>query len=167
MGKYYNEKRAKAPEYKVGDFVLLDGRNIKTRRPVKKLELKLYGPYQVKRRIGKNSYELNLPPRLRIHPVFHVVLLEPYHENAIPGREVRPEPEVIEGEAEWIVEEILAVKQLGDSSCEYLVKWKGWDATEATWEPYTNLMHCPERLKDFYKRHPKEPRDPAFKPKGR
>ena len=44
MGKYYDLKRMAPPEekFKKGDLVMLDGRNIKTKRATKKMDSKLY-----------------------------------------------------------------------------------------------------------------------------
>ena len=49
---------------------------------------------------------------MKVHPVFHVSLLEPYHANELPGRVQPPPPAVVivteEGEAEeYEVEAIL------------------------------------------------------------
>jgi len=60
---------------------------------------------------------------LRIDPIFHVSLLEQYHENTIPERIAPPPPSVIVGGyQEYEVEAILDSKQI----CRrlfYLVKW--------------------------------------------
>jgi Chromo (CHRromatin Organisation MOdifier) domain len=33
---------------------------------------------------------------------------------------------------------------------EYLVKWKGFEIHEATWERQSNLVHCARLLRDFF-----------------
>jgi len=54
---------------------------------------------------------LDLPPSLRIHPVFHVYLWDPYHTNKIPGHRQPPlPPEEIDGEKEYKVREILDLR---------------------------------------------------------
>jgi hypothetical protein len=47
MGKYHNKKSKAAPRYKEGDLVMLNGKNLRTRRPSKKLDHKLWGPFKV------------------------------------------------------------------------------------------------------------------------
>ena len=68
----------RGPEFKAGDLVMLDRRNIQTKRPMNKLDHKKIGPFKVKKTVGKRAYQLELPPQMKIHPVFHVSLLEPY-----------------------------------------------------------------------------------------
>jgi hypothetical protein len=77
MGKYYNRKVKGAPRHRPRDPVILNGTNIKTRRPTTKLDFKSYGLFEA----AKVKIPLKLPPLLRIHDVFHVSLLEPYRES--------------------------------------------------------------------------------------
>ncbi|XP_070003371.1 uncharacterized protein [Nicotiana sylvestris] len=45
-----------------------------------KLSLRLIGPFEVSRKVGKVAYELALPPSLvGVHLVFHVSMLRKYH----------------------------------------------------------------------------------------
>ena len=63
--------------FQVGDKVWLDARHIKIKRPSRKLDWKKLGRFTIKRVVSKYAYELNLPASMKIHPVFHVSLLEP------------------------------------------------------------------------------------------
>ena len=108
--KYYNIKvAAKEPQFKVRDWVMVNAKNIKTRRPSKKLDYKLRGKFKIKRLIGTYAYELELPPGVgKIHPVFHISLLEPYHENTIPGRREPTPPPIDLEEQEYLIDRIKA-----------------------------------------------------------
>jgi hypothetical protein len=169
MSKYYDQHHREAPEYQVGDEVLLNAKNIRTVRPTKKLAPKLYGPFRVLAKIGKSSYRLELQSRWRIHNVFHTSLLEPYRKNEIKGRsQIRPEPEEIEGETEYEVERILQSevrttrRKVGGryknfKSLYFLVQWKGYPDDESTWEPGTSLEHATESIEEFYGENPEAP----------
>ena len=102
-----------APDIKVGDKVWLNRRNIRTTRPSWKLDVKRMGPFQVLEVVGgaKLVYKLELLAQMQIHPVFHVSLLEPYHESMFLGRvQATPKPVEVEGELEYEVARILDSK---------------------------------------------------------
>ena len=48
-------------EFEVGSRVWLDGRNLKTYRPGKKLDHKKLGPFTILEKIGRSAYRLKLP----------------------------------------------------------------------------------------------------------
>ena len=120
--------------FKIGDKVMLRTKNFTLARPCRKLAERQIGPLTIVDAWGKQAYKLDLPPRFRdIHPVFHVSLLEPWHSR--PGEEdPRPDPILIQGENEWIVESILAMRKRHKKT-QYLVKWQGYPDTETSWEP--------------------------------
>ena len=60
QSKYYNRHRT-AMEFEVGDRVSLSGKNLRSKRPSKKLDNKRYGLFQIMERIGRNAYRLELP----------------------------------------------------------------------------------------------------------
>ena len=170
MSKYYDQKRKDGPQYQPGDLVRLNAKNIRTRRPTKKLAPKFYGPFKVLRRIGRNAYSLEIDERWRIHNVFHESLLEPFKQNTIAGRRITiPAPEEIEGEIEYEVERIVRSeirekkrrkggKQYTVKSLWYLVKWKGYPDDECTWEPAQHLTHADEEMEIFHQQHPHAPK---------
>ena len=63
-----------------------------------------------------------------------------------------PLPEIVDGEEEWVVEEILD-SQMVNRKLRYLVKWEGFGVEHNSWEPW-NIVHAPELVADFYRRHP-------------
>jgi hypothetical protein len=52
MKKYADLKRKDAPEFKIGDLVMLDGRHIQTRWPMDKLDHKKHGPFAIEKVIS-------------------------------------------------------------------------------------------------------------------
>ena len=92
MARYYDRNRQQAVDYKVGDKVWLEGKDIQTNRLSKKVDDKRYGPFKVTEIIGPNAYKLDLPASMKIHSVFNTVKLRPYLADTIPGREPPPRP---------------------------------------------------------------------------
>ncbi|THH03524.1 hypothetical protein EW146_g10426, partial [Bondarzewia mesenterica] len=88
---YHNKKSLPDPDFLPGQMVWLLRCNISTTRPSLKLDHRRLGPYCIIRKIGSAAYLLQLPSYLsRLHPVFHVSLLERYadpsdfHPHASP-----------------------------------------------------------------------------------
>lgn len=54
-----------------------------------------------------------------------------------------------EDDSEFIVEKILEKKLGKNNKVLYLLKWKGYDDTENTWEPVENLEDCRDLIRDF------------------
>jgi hypothetical protein len=97
--EYADRHQLPAPAYRPGDTVWLNARNIHTNRPSRKLDNKRYGPFQIVKEVGKYAYQLELPPTMDTHPVFHVSLLEPVRNDCLPGQVIpAPEPIIVEGE---------------------------------------------------------------------
>jgi hypothetical protein len=95
----------------IGDKVWLCCRNLKISRPCDKLDFRYFGPFSVVKQINDVAFRLELPPSLKIHPVFHVSLLEPYKELSIPSRfQVPPPPNDLERHEEFEVLEILDLR---------------------------------------------------------
>jgi len=87
----------------------------------------------------------------RLHPVFNVVKLSLASPDPIVGRhpDPPPPPELIEGEEEYIVEEVLN-SRMYRRKLQYLVKWEGYGVEENTWEDSHNLDHAPEKVAEFH-----------------
>jgi hypothetical protein len=74
---YVNKKRKTAPQLKEGDKVYLHTKNLRTKRPSKGLDNVKVGPFLILKKNGPVTYTLQLPPDAKIHPRFHIKLLEP------------------------------------------------------------------------------------------
>jgi len=73
---------------------MLDRKNIRIKRSMAKFDHKRFGPFVVKRKIGTQPYDQELPPRWPIHLVFNVGFLEPYRKDSI-GRQVGRVPKLV------------------------------------------------------------------------
>ena len=148
------DKRRVDQVYKVGDKVLLNIKylNLKHREPSRKLLPKWIGPFEVVQVVGPVAYKLKMNPGWRVHPVFHVSLLEPYRED---GRVQPPPPPVeMEGALEYEVESILEHRFRGikNPKAYYKVAWKGYGIEHNSWEPESNVVNAPEAVADYWKR---------------
>ncbi|KAL2125782.1 hypothetical protein VTI74DRAFT_2758 [Chaetomium olivicolor] len=152
MKRYYDKKRLEGPRLGRGDKVYLVSRNLRTKRPSKKLDFKKIGPFKIEEKVGNTNYRLSLPAAMRLRTnVFHISLLEPAPKNARLETDIEAEDE----EEEWDVEEILD-SRLNNGRLEYLVKWLDFGHEDNSWEPVKNL-HCPEKLEDFHRQNPERP----------
>jgi len=164
MRRYTDPGRKEPPAYQVGDLVMLNGRNIKTRRPSKKMDHKNHGPFQIEKTISPLAVRLTLPRKWKIHNVFHVSLLEPYRtsEDRTPPdpSKVLREADDIEQSEEYDVEEVMSSRRQGRRIL-YLVKWLDYpDRKDWTEEPYDNFSAGGlEKLREFHRRNPDTPKD--------
>jgi hypothetical protein len=55
MKKYANLKLRDAPEFKIGDLVMLDGRHIQIRWPKDKLDYKKHSPFAIEKVISPTA----------------------------------------------------------------------------------------------------------------
>ncbi|CEP11259.1 hypothetical protein [Parasitella parasitica] len=156
--KYYNKKVLPGPELKIGDKVWLLSKNIKTQRPTRKLDHRRLGPFEILEKIGSRSYKLALPHTMKVHPVFHINLLEPFIEDTIPGRKPKELPPiVIDDHEEYEVDNIVD-SRIHRRKLQYLVHWRNYSIMDRTWEPASNLTNSQELIEKFHKENPTRPR---------
>ncbi|WAQ82707.1 hypothetical protein PtA15_3A71 [Puccinia triticina] len=138
------------PQWKIGDMVWLDSRNILTTRPSPKLGHRWLGPFPIIDQILPSVYKLTLPLSMKgIHPSFHVSVLRKHLADAIGGRTgEHPDPIIVEGEKEWEVKEVLDCWRKG-KQVHYLIAWKGYGPEDNSWEPAGNLVNCKQLISDF------------------
>jgi hypothetical protein len=78
---YANKSRLGESRLREEDLVYLLRRNIKIIRPSDKLDSKKIGSFKIKRNIRDISFELKLPPTIKIYPIFYLSLLEPAYSD--------------------------------------------------------------------------------------
>lgn len=162
---FYDKHRSQSPDYKVGQKVWLDARNIDTKRPMKKLDHKYFGPFKILKKLSPEAYRLDLPASMRaLVNSFNVKLLEPYaHDehinNPIPNRRQPPPPPIeIDREVEYEVQEILDHKkdQRYKDPNRYLNRWLGYDQDEDQWVGTEALENSQDLLVEFWDKRKKQ-----------
>ena len=149
---FYNQHRTGVPMLKEGDKVYLLRKNIETTRPSKKLDHVKIGPFRIIRKIKDTNYELKLPKGMRIHPVFHISLLEPAPAS-VPVLQKVPDNYLMEQEGLWKAQKIIdSSNNFDNDELHYLVKWKDHPNSENTWEPVTNLEGSQRLIEEFRQR---------------
>ena len=79
-----------------------------------------------------------------LHPVFHILLLEPTPKNAQTAENIE-----IESDKEYKVKQILKDKHI-NRQLFYLVKQKGYSTLENTWKPIVHLTGCHNKIKEYH-----------------
>ena len=99
-------------------MVYLAIKNIITKKPNKKLNYKYLKPYKIIKRISKNNYQLDLPPKVRIYLIFYISLFE----NAINVELINTGRNNVKVyEKEYETEKVLNIRN-HQKKVEYLIK---------------------------------------------
>jgi hypothetical protein len=80
----FDRHTVRTPPFTVGDMVWLLQRNIKTKRPSRKLDVRRLGPFRILEAVGSGKLAFRLELRTsmgKTHPMFHSSLLEPHRDN--------------------------------------------------------------------------------------
>jgi hypothetical protein len=95
-----------------------------------KLGPKFYGPFQIIKKFGDIAYRLQLPQGAKIHDVFQVGLLKPFHGElpTVPGAL----PPLHHGRACPTLARVIHA-QLAHGRRELLVQWTWQEASDASW----------------------------------
>ncbi|CAL8989416.1 unnamed protein product [Prunus brigantina] len=156
--KKWADKHRRDVVFQPGDmvFVKLNPSQHKSTRRLHKALLRRYeGPFPIIRSVGRVAYRVELPPRLKIHPVFHVSNLKPYHadpEEPSRGESQRAPPLMVTS-FDREVECIMAKREVRRKGVpryfEYFVKWKGLPQSEGNWEKEESLWQYKDYIEAF------------------
>ena len=109
-----------------------------------KIKAQWVGLFCIQKIVSPVAFGLDLPPGWRIHPIFHTSKLKRYIRSEEFFREVEPPPPILVGDT-------LEYQGTG-ARRRYLVLWKGYPLTEATWEPESHLTNAPDILEEYLRR---------------
>ena len=145
-----DEDPVPAPTFKTRDLIWLVAKNLATHRPSPKLDHCKQDLFHVSRQISPHADKLALPVSMKVHPVFHISLMELPVSDPLPAQiNPLPPPGIVEDKEENYVEEILD-SHMFRCHVQYLVKWVG--CNQSTWEPPANLQEL-AALEDFHRRY--------------
>lgn len=151
-------KTRRPVDFDVGDKVWVSAKTWRTERPSKKLDYQQLGPYEIIAKEG-HSFRLDLPPNIKVHPVFHASKLRKDSNDPLPGQRLDEGlPIVVEGGQEWEVDKILGVRVVR-KQLRYRVQWVGYDTDADEYLP-EDLNHAPLALKAFHDEYPDLPGPP-------
>ncbi len=109
--KDFSNKSWRKVNFEEGDEMWLNIKNFKLSEGLSHKFLGPYaGPFKVLEKQFPNTYKLELLENLRVHPIFHVSLLNAItHDASRPNREhnSRPPPDLIHNEPEFEMEAML------------------------------------------------------------
>ena len=130
----------------------------RTDRPSKKLSSQNAGPFKILKKVG-HSFKLDLPPSIKVHPMFYANKLWKYPDNPLHSQlDPKPEPLNVYKDDEYKVEEILSTRLVYRLLC-YKIKQQGLDEDSAEYS-LEDLRHAPFALRAFYKQYPRRPGPP-------
>ncbi|ETI53059.1 hypothetical protein F443_03949 [Phytophthora nicotianae P1569] len=129
---------ARSRSYNVGNQVYLSTNNLDAAHTgfpnSRKLGPKWIEPYSVMRKVHRHAHEINLPPGLKLHPVFNTGSLKPYES---PTQLSRPQEAILhDGRVGQIVEAVIN-KRHRKGTVQYLIRWVRRRRRGSHWRIYT------------------------------
>ena len=160
-----NKHYLAVPDYTIGQQVWLAMENLQLTHASCKLTERWLGPYTVIGLAGPNAVKLKLPRSLQIHPIVNVSQIKPYL-GPMEGQTLY-QPGLVhvteDRDNEWEVDHIID-SHLKNKKLKYLIHWKGYDDSDHTWEPKSNLGNAKDAIHDFHKSHSSTPRTLSIDP---
>jgi hypothetical protein len=74
------------------------------------------------------------------------------HPTAAPLMLIKSPPDLVEGQEEYKIEAIFSHRLHKNRETTYLIKWKGYNSSENSWIPESELTNAEEELNDYKKR---------------
>jgi hypothetical protein len=95
-------------DFDVDNKVWVIMKHWRTDWPSRKLSSQNIGPYIILEKIG-HSFKLDLPPFIKVHPIFHANKLRKHPDNPLQGQLApKPKPLNVYSDDEYKVKEILS-----------------------------------------------------------
>lgn len=151
----FEQNKKSAHMFNVGDMVWLMAMDIKIHQKTPKLSPQQLSPFKVLKQIRDLDYCLEIPPFLKVNPVFYVSWLSLWHNNGI-NMPLPSEPVTVQSEEEYKVNMIID-SHVFWHQLQYLVYWKGYSKGDNTWEPTKNLTHAKKAITKFHKENSAAP----------
>jgi hypothetical protein len=118
----------------------------------------MYGPYRISGLRG-NSFLINLPPHMKMHPVFHADRLRRAASDLLLGQAQSEEPaHEVNGHPEWEVGEILDSK-ITHGRLHYQASWVGYDP-DPTWYLASDFINAATKVDQYHRAYPDKPGPP-------
>ena len=150
---YANVHKQNVPNYVLNDEIWLDTRNMKTKRPSKKLSDKFDGLFPITKIINPHGYRLELPDDWTIHPIFHINFLKPGSDDPLLGQLTTFPLSVPivddEGQNTWEMTKILNFRMYRNK-LQLLVDWV---RDRPNWQPFENVIGAFEALDQYYRKY--------------
>ena len=157
--KWANHKR-KDTQFHEGGLVLVKLHLVLRPKGIHKGLVRRYeGLFRVLKRVCKVASKLELPAKLKVHLVFHVSILKPFHEDqGYPARGESQRASIrVKISFDRNIKSIIADKVVKKKNYmprhEYSVQWKGLPNNEASWEPTEALWQFQKKIDQFHEKN--------------
>ena len=154
------DRSRKDVTFNVGDLVYLDASDLK--KPpglAHKLLPRFRGPFKIIEHPSPLNYRLDLPPKSRVHDVFHVEKLLPAYprdrhlfpnsDEAVPDEEPVTDDLGEYYEEEYEVEKVVRHRYVNSGQLQYKVRWLGFSKEHDTWQTPEDLASAPEAIEEY------------------
>ncbi len=149
---YYYDRGRRQPNLKEGDEVLINPHSLElvdVKGKSRKLVQRKIGPFEVMEVLSPTTYRLRLPDTYPMHPVVNIQHLTKYHRSPDKSRSILENPrDKLKESEEYEVEKIVAERRRGNKLF-YLVRWKGYNAENDSWQTARDLRNAHEIIREW------------------